>query len=677
MTDWLRYKGQSPWVCIPVIKNTYDEGDKTTSVLNPVWVIDQDGITDREKHDPCGYWPRLPYTEPPGGPMFEVYHEMLPAATAHVSMLAAHEYVYSMETFISFDPLVYDGVVKFEFEIICFNKTEFPFKIGLVNDSYVVCHEITIPANTEGATGYELFRLREEFTPIEGSTNYGLKFTIDPSSPEIAEYPLDVIVENARIIVTQSEATKTRIQIPMFGSSYVAAATGASVDHLSLPLGYTIFNQTGYTNVNDYTNKWPGTSGSLLQSDQVTGVWRYSGSEIGGVSKVVLSVLARGAAMPADTVKTIEMVNVTPWTIHSWWGMYWAPTTWGNAACSGATPVSGIGFDDIVWQDSCTGAIFTPVPDSQMEPEPNPWEITLYPDLSGFTGSRDFCMGWQYDGNPWQHGALWFTLTVNPGRTIVDAVLTVVPGSTDVKKNATLTYKIVPEVMNALYVGLFDIDTNSMVAGSEQTWTTDSGWIRKDIELPAGSLIEGHEYEFRVKCEDHYYVSAVVCPEIADVQLLINIDPIQHLTTWHRVFHRADAERDNYYTPVAWGGDYWSYGTGANCIMHRSKLYLPAGATVAFEQTSYTNYGDGVGEDEYQWVALLDLTEDDALGSGEHGEEVDGGRLTWYNASVGTRVRKRTGNLPLTHDQVLGAKFGESEDGSIVPIEGFLVTKII
>ena len=676
MADWLKYKGEGPWECIPPNKITYDEGDKTTSVLDPVWVIDQDGITDRTKHDPCGYWPRLPYTPPPEESfMFDVYHEMLPGETAHVSMLAAHEYVYSMETFVSFNPLDYDGVEKFIFEVIGMNKTEFPFKVMLVDDTYVSHAEVIIPANTEGATGYELARLSVEFTPIAGVLIYGLKFVIDAGSPEIAEFPLDVVVENARIIVRQNGASKTRIQIPMFASDYNFAASGGAVDHISLPIGYNIFNATGYTGVNDYTNKWPSESGTLRDSDTVTSVWQYSDADINPVSKVVLSVLARGATMPADTVKTIVMINSLAWVIHSYWGLYTTPIATSDAACASGSAISGSDMTDFVWQDGCTGGIFTPIPNSLMEPEPDPWSITLYPDLSGISGSVDVFMGWIFDGSPWQHGTKWFTVSVLAGRTIVDAVMTVVPGSTNLRKDVTLTYKIVPEVMNSLYVALFDIDTNTMVAGSEQVWATDSGWIRKDVEIPVGNLISGHEYEFRVKCVDHYYVSAVVAPEIADVQLLLNIDPIEHLTTWHRVFHRADTTRDNYYTPVAWGGDYFGYGTGANCIMHRSELYLPDGGDVRFEQVAYTRYNDSV-EEAVQFVSLLDLTVDDATGSGENGVEVVGGKISYTNTDYDTRTRKRSLALPVTHASTYGAKYGESEDGYIIPIKGFLVTKV-
>lgn len=34
----------------------YDEGDITTHISNPVWRTDPTGPTDREEHDPCGYW---------------------------------------------------------------------------------------------------------------------------------------------------------------------------------------------------------------------------------------------------------------------------------------------------------------------------------------------------------------------------------------------------------------------------------------------------------------------------------------------------------------------------------------------------------------------------------------------------------------------------------------------
>ena len=77
-----------------------------------------------------------------------------------------------------------------------------------------------------------------------------------------------------------------------------------------------------------------------------------------------------------------------------------------------------------------------------------------------------------------------------------------------------------------------------------------------------------------------------------------------------------------------------------------------------------------------QYVSLLDLTVDDPDGSGANGEEVVGGKLMWTTEDYNTRVRKRSGILPMSHESVYGGKFGESSDWYIIPIEGFLVIKI-
>ena len=63
VTDWLRLKNQSPWPCVPIYKNCYNEAYKFSCVDNPVWstTFSDFGETPISTiHNPyCGYWPKL------------------------------------------------------------------------------------------------------------------------------------------------------------------------------------------------------------------------------------------------------------------------------------------------------------------------------------------------------------------------------------------------------------------------------------------------------------------------------------------------------------------------------------------------------------------------------------------------------------------------------------------
>ena len=674
MADWLKYKGEGPWECIPPNKITYDEGDKTTSVLNPVWVVDQDGITDRTKHDPCGYWPRLPYTAPPPEvvPMFEIYHEMFPSQCAQVIFEEVADYEESMETFITFDANDYDGVVGFYFETIAMNKTAYPFKLQLIDNDDVVYAEMVIPANTTGTSGYEMFRERIEFTPSLTNTTYGLRGASDPASPTINIFPPEVFISNARIIVIQDGASKTRIQIPLFCTDWTYAMDLAPVTE---PVGYPIYNLLStYTGVDNYTNIWPDKGEGVPASQ--AGVWQFNADELDNISKVVFSVMAKGPKITTldPIVKTGVMIDTGLYGTHSYWGLYTTPAATADTACSSGTGISGSGFQNVVWQDGCTGAIFTPISETFLEPEPNPWGITLYPDMTSVIGNVDIFQGWQFDANPWQHSVKWFGINVKVGTAIQDAILTVVPGSTDLRKDVTLSYVVRSVVRNDLYVALFDITTDIMVVGSELTWTSDEGWVRKQAEILPINLINGHYYEFRVKCPGQ--VGVIDAPEINDAQLWLNVDPISHLTAWYRIFHQPDGESDDWQIPVSWGGDVWGYGVGANSIIHRAKPIIPTGSEVYFEQTSLSLYNDIVGYENHQYVSVLNLTDLDETGSGEAAVEITGSKLVWSNSDYNVKVLKRTEALPITNEMVLGTKYGDSVYLYMTPSDGFLVVKI-
>jgi len=81
MANWKTYKGQSPWEVEPITdKVIYNEGDRISSISNPVWDVNHEfsGVPVTGKHVPCGYWSKGPsggggYVPPPTPPASLVF----------------------------------------------------------------------------------------------------------------------------------------------------------------------------------------------------------------------------------------------------------------------------------------------------------------------------------------------------------------------------------------------------------------------------------------------------------------------------------------------------------------------------------------------------------------------------------------------------------------------------
>jgi len=595
MTDWMSYKGEGPWVCTPVTKITYDEGDKTTSVANPVWVVDQDGITDRRKHDPCGYWPRLPYTTPPEEviPMFEVYHEMLPGEAAQPSY-QFDDWVWGSETFILFDSSEFDSVEKVEFEVIFRNQVAVDIELCVIDTDDVVCASVTLPANTMGlVSDFELKRLRVDFDAsgsTAGDNIFGLKVFVPTCDWPANGVPCNIT--NARLVVThQPGATKTRLQIPLFASSYVyALETFNTVDPYSdpapydYPIGYKVAAPIGTSPLPDaWVNDW---SYVAYSSGELTAIWKHRTGEIGDVSKVIFSVAARAHYEGVTTDKTWSQTLTTgPDNFNMM--LYKSPTTSSSAACTTADPLGWVDENQI-HTDTCNSTVLTPISGSLIHltdsENPNdPWEIIVNPVFP--QGSYKVYFGGDPYSAGWGHYAAYWSMTV-PANTVVASTMRAY-SNVNFIQYYELSYMVTPVTIEDLEVGLWNITDGHIVTNSIMTWTVNEGFVRKYAEISPVDLPVECEYEMRVKQPGAINISGGWWEaEIMDAQLLISLDPIEDLTVWYRCYHRYDGTRDGWVPDNTWGDDAWSdVEYGSNCIQHSCYFPIPTGSRAYFEVT--------------------------------------------------------------------------------------------
>ena len=694
MVDWLKYKGEGPWECIPPNKITYDEGDKTTSVLNPVWVIDQDGITDRTKHDPCGYWPRLPYTPPPVPPMptFEVYIELLPGETAQPAY-DQNVWIWGAETFIHFDINDYDEVVSTELEVIFKTQVNVDIELKLIDTADTVCAEVILPALTqEGVYGefetfYKLKRLRVPFDPTlatVGDNIFGLKVFVPTSAFPGHGVPCNIT--NARIVVTQSNPTKTRIQIPMFSSNYVYAMEVHNVDPLAgalapydFPIGYRVQAATGLILGADWTNDW---GANIAYSDEVTSIWKLEAGVLDNISKVVYSVAAKSHARTNILVHKTWSQTLTSGPTNFNMMLYRAPTTASSAACNTADPLGWVD-EFTVHTDTCTGAVFTPIAGSllhltsSVDPD-EPWTADMVPVFP--VGSYKVFFGGTPWDEEWKHYAAYWSMTVKANSTITATMHAYC--NVNFIQYYSVDYEIIPEVISNLEVGLWNLTDDIIVPNSIMMWTQDEGFVRKYTEISLIDLKEDCEYEMRVRQPGAMNLGSTswLNAEIMDAQLLLNINPIQSLSVWYRCFHRYDGSRDDWQIPASWGGNAWEDADlGANSIQHSCYMPIPSGIEAYYSLTAKPDSvigGDSQkAESQKQYPVSFGAEPEIDLLSGLEWADV-GDPLVWEDTDVGHRSLKKGGPIALVNGEYFGWRDPNIEYGAFQTTEGFIILKI-
>lgn len=118
----------------------------------------------------------------------------------------------------SLDTNDYDGTVTYSFEIIAQSSDSSSRTVNLLDSSNTVVASISVPTS---ATNYT--RYRTTFTPTTGASNYRVQM---PAAT--ADY--DINVSSARILVTQVNATKTKLYYPLLSDSTPTNINTTEVD---------------------------------------------------------------------------------------------------------------------------------------------------------------------------------------------------------------------------------------------------------------------------------------------------------------------------------------------------------------------------------------------------------------------------------------------------------------
>jgi fibronectin type 3 domain-containing protein len=137
---------------------------------------------------------------------------------------ASSEAISFERTMTSLDTNDYDGVSSYQFEVIVSNSDNIPHEIYLVNTSDIVVASLSVPASTLIPT-----RLRAPFSPDVGDQTYRLRL-------EATTIDGQLVLESARILIKQVNATKTRLYFPLLSVSQISTSADATSPALSTNL---------------------------------------------------------------------------------------------------------------------------------------------------------------------------------------------------------------------------------------------------------------------------------------------------------------------------------------------------------------------------------------------------------------------------------------------------------
>lgn len=581
---------------------------------------------------------------------FEVYYEMLKSEIA-IPHIFSGGTVTHLPSKISLNTDDIDGVVSWEFEAIWHNRTENNCSLQIVDELGNIYADLPM---SSGCTGSNLFRTRVAFTPGVGDITYMLRFN-SQGNTFLQGSPNDAVVATARIVLTQTCVTKTKLQIPMFSSCYNYALQNYEPDSVNCGIGWPVYDN----NAGDFCDSWSDIYTDHIESKAASTIWLYDSDELSDITEVTFDVDAKGGCyIPfSRTQDMFGSLDILYFDLM----LYWAPAGTSSVQCYSGVPVFWV--DEYqVHTDDCTGAVFTPIPDShiQWDGVDYPYNLTCSPDFSGVPLNAKIYIGGdlriynQTVPEPWWHTAEFFD---NPTTTDVylENVAFTIQSTSPSQLRSTFTADKWHSKAN-LTVALWNVTEDEVVSGSESVWAFGSSFSRQSKNIL--NLSSGCEYKIVAKTSD--YSIAVYAPHFYDAQLLIKVNPITNLTIWRRVTHSYDGLWDNWSVPIEWNN---------SSIGSRIKLLNNENNTSYFEQTGFRAYNYGTPS-----IFLEDLGVDDSLGSGIAGTDVVGGELSWTDLLIPSR--KRTDALLLVNEHVYDNRLPDGADKYLMVGTGFIVLRV-
>jgi len=666
-------------------------------------------------HFPCGHWHKgnIPRPEDVGEmAVAENYFEMLPSADG-ATYLVSQTSLIAVDTETMLLSNDFDGDCSWEFEVIANNPSDLAVTVEVVDGKGVSCASIVVPANKMGPTTWELFRYRA----TANLTGQGLYYvSVSISSDFInSYYPNQFNINCARLILTQTNFTKTKVQVPLFWDSSLAYSsfvpntntqTGASQeDYADVVLetpAYAVPPFDGSLNGLHDSGKVYENYEEVIESRNFCPVtWKYDISEISQASQIVFEATATPPKM-----YLVDNFSVTLWDtggMHAGkFCLYMSPDNLG-APVDNPVPYSWVSENQVHTQD---GSTFTPFSNTLIEVPGDGanYDNTIVKDIStGYldtSGAVTLYMAGSFDtglGTVWVRSTALFDihLPVDTNATI-QIHTTHTGGSTSVSFTCEI---ILTKPTGSAVVGLWDKTANSVPYYLSFLSSENEDNLQFPItKRKVVTLDPSHDYSPVFAMEnvlinqhpDNYQYGAAAY--IAKSQLWLNVNPVTHLT-YRRVIAAGFVGLTGYYrewdVPFAWGGSYWNtehgYTTdGSVDNSHRVlvtgvaglEFYLEAhvGAP-AWDRLSY--WSSEVVADLF-CVLLSDLTIDDASGSGANALDVSDSKIVlWQNQDDGYQYKCfRSQILSLAKNGIYGIRLPDTDFISLNLGYCFLVIKV-
>ena len=510
--------------------------------------------------------------------------------------------VLAEETYVPWDPAVYDGTLEAWFEVTAWNLAA-PYTLSLVDTTCAVLATITIPTHPNAgeasihADQHPWTTYRVPITLPTQACMLALLFgPMTPGGP----YD-DCYLPTARIRIRQTAATKSRVQWPML-------AFGTAWDVPGMDRGGVAYIGSWDVRALAYSPGYDAEDplDSLYGYDTVP-IWKFRTEDLDPVTGVEFRVLP-GSRGNTGASGWCHAENDAHTTLHViTFQLYYSDD-------GGATriPIAGTYH-----------AFATPV-------HQQPWTFTDVLDPALFTqAGRFFWVLYTADGSwRWDLINTWF----DPAGGWADAIFTgytdTYPGTANpdsIMYYGWVLNKETGSLTSGLYAALFDRDTDTMIAGSELHWPLGLVFGWKSVRIDPGAFVSGHELEVRLyqEANGRYY------PYISEAQLFWEFGPIGTFTTWQRVMkgslnfgwgwggtgmagYPTEGQAQYCDDPDGWIGGV--YGAGGVATTSRTTYHKVPNDVVTFQACwhlwSFGTY-NGIPALSYEYLAAWDGQIDD------------------------------------------------------------------
>lgn len=526
----------------------------------------------------------------------------------------------AIETYRILDPSKYDGECVYTFEVTCHNSTAGSIDVHLQDTDGVTYATLTLPSHADDDWGW--FTYRVEFTAPETSKTVGVYFSTHDSSSFL-------YVTTARIEISQVGATKSRVQWPMlaFGNSW---AVGLHSEFIACSCQV-------YTEGN-YLPNYDGGDPDYSYALDCLPIWKLSENQLDTISAVEFRALPGKHVGVSDKwmMCWAGLPDPPVGPMATWWSELYYSDDGGATKTAVADTIQSFGIIEI------------PYPSWW-------WNISVDPSLFEVDG-RKFYLYFSPDGGAPIY-AEFSGLLLGSAYEFERAEFTgyLSNYSSPVVENSVmfvgLTLYESDAAIEGLSIAVFDRETDTMIPGSELSWTNGELGTWKSCQIAVEDWPIDHEVECRLSSPAASYQTA---PYISEAEINFDVDPITVFTSWQRVMKGS--------VNFGWGYPGWGisgyptggqseymwddggspYEFGGVSTMSRLKFRETANSTKRYQTCarswSYGSYNPENPGLAYEYMALYDDGENDD-GCTDGYNRIDASMTNWEESDFSAMDR--------------------------------------